>query len=414
MTDHKAAGNAKLPLSGIRVIDLSRILSGPYCTMLLGDWGADIIKIERPGTGDDTRLWGPPFQAGESTYFMSINRNKRSVIIDLQRPEGQALVREMVKQSDVVIENFRPGTAERLGVGYEQLAAINPKIVYCSISGFGQTGPYRERPGYDAIAQAMSGMMSITGEPDGLPIKHGMSIADLSAGLMAAFAISTALVHRERNGEGQHLDISLLDTHLSWLTYIAQSFFATGERPGRVSTRHPTIVPYQPFPTQDGYVMIGVANDKLWRGFCEATGFHDLAADPRYATTVGRVEHREELVPELSRRFQEKPTQHWLDVLRDAGIPVGPIYHVDEVFADPHVLAREMVLEMEHPTAGTLKTLGMPAKFSKTPGRIASPPPLLGQHTREVLREFGYSDRQIEDWLAAGVIGESTSSGSAT
>ncbi|MDI3298106.1 MAG: CoA transferase [Bacillota bacterium] len=392
------------PLEGVRVLDFSRILSGPYCSMMLADWGADVIKVERPGSGDDTRQWGPPFLGGESAYFLSVNRNKRSLAVDLATAEGRRVVYRIAETADVVIENFRPGTADRLGIGYRQLRQFNPRLVYCSISGFGQTGPDRDRPGFDAVAQAMSGMMSITGEPDGEPTKHGMSIADLTAGMWAAFAIVAALYERERSGEGQYLDVSLLDGQIAWLTYVAGAYFATGRNPSRLGSAHPNIVPYQPFATADGHIMVAVGNDRLWRSFCEALGLPELAGDPRFATNPARVEHRSELIPLLAARLATRSSAEWTEALDRAGVPCGPILTVGEALSHPQVAAREMVVEMDHPTAGRIRTTGLPVKFSRTPGRIASPPPLLGQQTLEILREAGFSEAEVERLQEAGAI----------
>jgi crotonobetainyl-CoA:carnitine CoA-transferase CaiB-like acyl-CoA transferase len=392
------------PLAGYRVLDLARILSGPYCTMMLGDFGAEIIKVERPGAGDDTRHWGPPFVAGESAYYLSINRNKRSITVDFGQEAGREIVYALARTADVAIENFRPGTADRIGIGYERLRQENPRIVYCSISGFGQEGPYRDYPGYDALAQAMSGMMSISGEPDGTPMKHGMSIADIGAGMWAAFAIVSALLARERTGEGQAIDISLLDAQLSWLTYAAGNFFATGENPGRFGSAHPSIVPYQPFATADGYLMLAVGNDRLWQRFCDIVGEPELATQPGFATSAERVINREAVIDRIAAIMRKRTTEEWLRMLGEAGIPAGPINTVAQALTDPHVLAREVVVTLDHPMAGQVRATGIPAKLSATPGEVQSAPPLLGEHTDEVLGSLGYGARDIARLRDDGVI----------
>jgi len=374
--------------------------------MLLGDLGADVIKVERPQGGDDTRQWGPPFVGGESAYFLSVNRNKRSIAVDLTHPAGRQVVHRLAAVSDVVVENFRPGVADRLGVGYGALRAVNPRLVYCSISGFGQTGPYRDRPGYDAVAQAMSGMMAITGPPEGPPTKHGMSIADLTAAMWAAVGILTALFERERSGRGQYVDISLLDGQVSWLTYVAANYFATGREPRRMGSAHPSIAPYEPLPTRDGHIMVAVGNDELWRAFCRAAGVERLAEDPRFSTNRDRVVHREELLAELHPVFSQRTTAQWMEVLGQAGVPCGPILSVGQVLSDPHVLAREMVVEVAHPAAGTVRMTGIPVKLSATPGQVRRPPPLLGQHTVEVLRELNYTPEEIRELLACGCVAQ--------
>jgi formyl-CoA transferase/CoA:oxalate CoA-transferase len=387
------------------VLDLSRILSGPFATMTLADLGADVIKVEQPGHGDDTRQWGPPFQGEEAAYYLSVNRNKRSLAVDLKSAEGLAAVRRLARRADVVVENFRPGTAARLGLGYEELAAENPGLVYASISGYGQTGPEANRAGYDAIAQARSGIMSVTGETDGPPVRFGVSGSDLIAGTWAVIGILAALHERDRTGRGQWVDISLLDGSVSWLTYVASGYFASGETPKRYGSAHPTIAPYQAFPTRDGWIMVAVGNDGLWRRFAEAVGRPDLAEDPRFRANPLRVAHRNELIPLLEEVLRTRPTADWLAALDAAGVPVGPIQTVAEAVRDPQVLARGMVTEVEHPTAGRLRTLGCPVRLSRTPAAVRTAPPLLGQHSDEVLAGLGYSQDDLERLHATGALG---------
>ncbi|WP_246036575.1 CaiB/BaiF CoA transferase family protein [Sinomonas susongensis] len=395
---------AEGPLRGLLVLDLSRILSGPFATMTLADLGADVIKVEQPGQGDDTRHWGPPFQGGEAAYFLSVNRNKRSLAVDLKSPEGLAAVRRLALKADVIVENFRPGTAQRLGLGYEELSAANPGLVYASISGYGQTGPEAGRAGYDAIAQARSGIMSVTGEADGPPVRVGISSADLIAGTWAVIGILAALHEKARTGQGQWVDISLLDGSVSWLTYVASGFFANGETPRRYGSAHPTIAPYQAFPTSDGFVMIAVGNDSLWRKFAVALGRPELADDERFATNPLRVAHRDELIPLLEQELQRSTTAEWVAGLDAAGVPVGPIQTVDEALADPQVLARGMVAEVEHPEAGTLKVLNCPVRLTRTPASVRMPPPLLGQHSDQILAGAGLSPSDIDRLHAQGAV----------
>ncbi|MBI4476526.1 MAG: CoA transferase [Acidobacteria bacterium] len=390
-------GNNNSPLAGITVLDLTRVLSGPYCTMLLADMGARVIKIEQPGKGDDTRAWGPPFLDGESAYFLSINRNKESVTLDFKRPEGRAVLDRLVAIADVLVENFRPGTLEKCGFGYEQLSTRFPRLIYCSVSGFGHTGPQRDRPGYDAVIQAEGGLMSITGDADGPPYRLGVAIADIVSGMFAAQGISLALLHRERtSGRGQHVDVGMLDSVAALLTYQASIYFATGASPTRMGNRHPTIVPYEVFPTKDGDFVIGVGNDDLWRRFCHVIGRDDLGADPRFATNERRVSAYDTLIPTLHDVLRTRTRQEWIDLLSVAGVPCGSVREVRDVLNDPQLAAREMVREVWHPTAGAVKVLGVPVKLSDSPGRVRAAPPKLGQHTEQVLtRDLGFSPQEV-------------------
>ena len=383
-------------LEGIKVLDLSRALAGPYCTMMLADMGAEVIKLEMPGRGDDSRSWGPPFVEGESAYFMSINRNKKSITLNMKSDKSTEIVHKLIKQSDVLVENFRPGAMERLGLGYEQVKAMNPRIIYCSISGFGQDGPYSMLPGFDQVLQGMGGLMSITGELGGPPIKVGVAIADISGGMFASNGILVALYKREKTGKGQMVDVSLLDSQVAWLTYRAGAYFASGEVPQPMGSGHPVIVPYQAFKAKDVFINIAVGNDQLWERFCKAVSLENVMNDPKFATNAKRVENREEIVKIISDLIVTKDGEEWLKILTDAGIPCGPIYTVDKIFADPQVLHREMVKELDHPKAGKVKVTGIPIKLSDTPGEVETAPPVLGQHTQEVLTELGYNDKDLE------------------
>jgi crotonobetainyl-CoA:carnitine CoA-transferase CaiB-like acyl-CoA transferase len=394
----------KKALDGIQVLDLSRALAGPYCTMMLADMGAEVIKVEMPGTGDDSRAWGPPFVEGESAYFMSINRNKKSITLDMKGDKAIEIIMKLIKQSDVLVENFRPGAMERLGLAYQQVKAANPRLVYCSISGFGQNGPYRMLPGFDQVLQGMGGLMSITGEAGGPPVKVGVPIADITAGMFAAYGIAIALFTREKTGRGQMVDISLLDGQVALLTYRAGSFFASGEIPERIGSGHPVIVPYQAFKAKDVFINIAVGNDQLWGKFCKAVGLETIMNDPRFATNAKRVQNRDAVVKAVGDLIATKNGEEWLTILTDAGIPCGPIYTVDKIFSDPQIIHRQMVTELQHPTAGTIKVTGNPVKLSDTPGEITMPPPLLGQHTREVLEGLGYSAGDIEQLRQAKII----------
>ena len=383
------------PLEDLLVIDLTRALAGPFCTVMLSDLGARVIKVETPDGGDDTRGWGPPFVGTESAYFLSVNRNKESLALNLKDARGAAILRRLLARADVLVENFRPGTMDRFDLGYQALRPEFPRLVYVSISGFGQDGPFRERTAYDLILQGMGGLMGITGEEGGSPVKVGVAIADICAGMYAAFGILAALRVRERTGRGQLVDAALLDGQVSWLTYNAGFYFATGDDPGRLGSAHPTIVPYQAFRTKDGYLNVAVGSEAIWRRFCEIID-PVLTDDARYATNRDRVAHRKVLISHLQRIFETRPTAAWVEVLDGAGVPNGPILSLAQVFAHPQVRHRQMVAEMDHPTAGRIRQTGVPVKLSDTPGRLRTPPPTLGQHTNTILRELGISDREIE------------------
>ncbi len=366
-------------LSDVVVIDLSRVLAGPHCTMILGDLGATVIKVEQPGKGDDTRHFGPPYIAGESAYYLGLNRNKYSILIDFSKPEDKERLLKLLSTATVLVENFRPGTLERQGLGYEALRAINPGLIYCSISGYGQTGPYSQRPGYDFVAQAESGIMSVTGEIDGDPQRVGSPVGDISAGVYACISILAALRVRDRTGKGQYIDISLLETTTSLLSNVASNYLISGEEAPRLGNGHPNIVPYQAFRTGDGYVVVSCGNDRLYQALCRLLGREDLANDPNFATNPQRVRNREQLVPALQEEFLKRPTEEWLPELRKAGIPCGPINTVSQIFHDPHMQARGFVWECEHPTAGRIKLSGSPIHLSETPTRLYKAPPLLGE-----------------------------------
>ncbi len=376
------------PLAGIRVLDLSRVLAGPYCTMFLGDLGAEVVKIEQPGVGDDTRGWGPPFAGGESAYFLCVNRNKQSLTVDLKSPEGISLIRRLAQRADVLIENFRPGAMEEFGLGYDALHAANPKLIYASLSGFGADGPMAQVPGYDLIVQAWGGLMSITGTPQSGPLKVGVAIIDLVAGLMLGKSIVAALYAREKNGLGQKIDTSLMEAEVAVLINAGSNYLMSGKVPGRWGNAHPTIVPYQSFQTADSYLVIGVASEGIWQRFCKAIGQAELANDARFAKNADRVANREVLIDQLTKMFRGSDNQTWLRILNEAEVPCAPIQTIDQVFSAPQVLHRSMLLEVPHPTAGKVRMAGLPVKFSATPASVRLPPPLLGEHSAQVLSSW--------------------------
>jgi formyl-CoA transferase len=393
------------PLDGIRVLDLTRVLAGPYCTMFLGDLGAEVVKIEQPGVGDDTRGWGPPFTGGESAYFLCVNRNKKSVTVDLKAQEGVALLRRLAEPADVLIENFRPGTMERLGLGEKELRAINPRLIYASLSGFGADGPMRDAPGYDLIVQAWGGLMSITGQPDGEPTKVGVAIVDLVAGLMLGKSIAAALFAREKIGVGQKIDTSLLEAEIACLINVGSNYLIEGSIPRRWGNAHPSIVPYQTFKTVDGYLVIGVASEGIWRRFCQAIGRAEWAEDSRFEKNSNRVANRSLLIGLLAEIFLGRSTDEWLKVLNSAEVPCAAVQTVDQVFKAPQVLHREMLIEVAHPTAGTVPMAGIPVKFSVTPASVRLAPPSLGQHTEEVLATWvGMGSKEINELRKRGAI----------
>ena len=392
-------------LENIKVVDLTRTLAGPFCTMMLGDMGADVVKIEEPERGDETRSW-TPFWNGESTQFVSFNRNKRSLSLNLREKEGLEIVRNLAKDADVMIESFRAGALERMGLGYEEIRGINPGIVYCSISGYGRTGPMAEKPGYDLIIQAYSGLMDLTGEPDGLPLRVGFSLVDLFTGMMAFGSIATALYHKQQTGQGQRLEAALLDGQVAALSYHATAYLATGLVPQRMGSGHPSLVPYQSFKASDGYFILGVANQGLWERFCEGVGHPELMEDPRFKTNDDRVVHRAECVEVLSGIFQSKTVAEWVDIIEQSGVPCGPINRVDDVVNNPQVNARNMIAELAHPNVPDLKIPNSPLKLGETPPVIKRPPPLLGQHNDEVLGELGYDEGDIARLKEQGVIGK--------
>ena len=383
------------PLTGFTVLDLTRVLSGPYCTMVLGDLGARIIKVEQPRKGDDTRAWGPPFVGAESAYFLSINRNKESVTLDYKPAAGREVLEKLIARADVLVENYRPGTLERVGFGWEAVHARFPRLVYASISGYGQTGPRRDEAGYDAVMQAEGGLMSVTGDADRPGYRLGVAITDMVAGLYCAQGITAALLARERSGEGQRVDIGMLDTTAALLTYQAANWFTTGKTPQRQGNRHATIAPYETFTTADGEIVIAVGNDEIWKRFCPAAGLPELADDPRFATNKDRMENYHDMRPPIDRVFRTATNAEWIARLNAAGVANGEVRDIGQMLNDPQLAAREMVQTLMHPTIGATRVIGAPIKLSATPASLRTAPPVLGQHTDTVLGELGYSAADI-------------------
>ena len=390
-------------LDGIRVLDLTRAMAGPFCTMMLGDLGADVIKLERPGVGDESRGWGPPFvgprtetSPGESAYFISVNRNKRSITVNLKSPAGLEIVQRLIDTTDVLVENFRTGVLDKMGLGVQALRDRNPRLIYCSVSGYGRTGPYAKRPGYDVVIQAEGGMMGITGPVDGPPSRVGVPIVDITAGMFAATSILAALRVREQTGQGQHIDISLYDTQAALLTNVASNYLVGGAPPRRMGNAHPNMAPYEAYQAQDGWFVLGVANEGQWQAFCEMIQRPDLQVDERFRTNGDRVAHRQALNEILAEILAERRVEAWLEELRKAGLPCGPIQAVDAVFQHPQASSRSLIIETEHPSVGTIRLPGFPYKLSDTPAELRLPPPLLGEHTEQVLAEvLGYTAEEI-------------------
>ena len=395
------------PLAGLRVIELAHIMSGPTCGMLLADMGADVIKVEKIPGGDDTRRFTPPTINGESAAFMMMNRNKRGIAVDLKTVAGKELLRRLLATADFVTENYRAGTMEKLGLGYDVLRAANPGLVYCAISGFGRSGPDAGKGGFDLVAQGMSGLMRITGEADGPPVKVGSPVTDINAGMLAALGCVSAYVHRLRTGEGQFVDTSLLEAGIMQTSWQTAIFLGSGRVPGALGSAHPLTAPYQAFETEDGWITLGASNQVNYERVCRMLQAPELIDDPRFRDNAKRMAHLAELVAILSEHFRTRRSAEWLALLDEAGVPAGPVFDIPEMLAYPQTIAREMVVETEHPRAGTTKAIGLPIKFSATPGRVTRAAPLFGQHTREVCREAGFSDAEIDAMFASGAIAES-------
>ena len=400
-------------LENLKVVDLTRTIAGPFCTMFLGDMGADVIKVEEPELGDETRGW-TPFWDDVSTQFLSFNRNKRSLSVNLKEQEGIDIILGLAAKADVMIESFRPGALDRMGFGYEAVRQLNPSIIYCSVSGYGRTGPMAEKPGYDLVIQAYSSLMYLTGEPDGMPLRVGFSLVDLFTGMMAYGSIMTALWHRANTGEGQWIDTSLLDGQVAAMSYHGTGYMATGVEPHRLGSGHPSLVPYQSFPSSDGFFILGCANQGLWERMCHAIGREDLLEDPRFTTNTDRVKHRSECVELLSDIFRTESTEHWVELISDAGIPCGPINRVSQVINDPQVKARNMVVDIPHPQVPGLRVPNSPLKLSATPPKVRRHPPLLGEHNEEILADAGYTQVQISEMRERGVIGKQAATATST
>lgn len=398
--------NNKGLLDGVRVVDLTRVLAGPYCTMILGDLGAEVIKIEHPVRGDDTRHWGPPFvEGGQSAYFLCANRNKRSLTLNLKSEKGLGILKELIEVGDIVVENFRVGTLERWGLSYEELQRLRAGVIYCSITGYGYTGPYRDRPGYDFMAQAQSGFMSVNGPVAGEPYRAGVAIADLAAGIFASNAIMAALYARERTGEGQRIDISLLDSMVALMTYVASNYLVSGETPQRYGNAHPNIVPYREFKTSDGYIALAAGNDRQWSMLCDAIGHPEWAKDERFSTNPKRLENREVLVMQVNDEIGRRDSAYWLSLFEEIGIPAASINDMANTFSDPQVQARNLRWEVPHPTAGTVPLVASPLNIPTSPAQVRHPPPLLGQHTDEILSDLlGYDQESIQSLREQGNI----------
>ena len=398
-----SGANGMLALEGMRVLDCTQIMAGPFCTLLLADMGADVIKIERPEGGDDIRHTGP-FIDGWSAPFLGVNRNKRSVALDLRSDAGREIFKKLVSSSDVMVQNFRPGTLQRMGLSYSDLQPIRPELIYCSISGFGNTGPYSHRGGFDLVAQGMSGLMSFTGMPDSPPVKVGVPITDLNAGMYSAYGILTAYIHRLKTGKGQEVDASLIESGIAYTFWESASYFNTGQVPEALGSAHRLSAPYQALRTEDGHMNLGAANQRTWEAFCRAVGLEDLLNDERFTTNADRKAREKELADLLEETLSTQPTSYWVDLLEEAGVPAGPIYNLGQVYNDPHVQARNMVVELEDPRLGVIKHIGVPVKLSGTPGSIRHRAPDLGEHSREVLLEAGYTPAEVENFVEHGTI----------